>query len=82
MRADAFGGAFAVEGPDVVGEQIDAAALFLEFAFDDQHGRGADDAAVSFLDVGAHDDVDQAGLVFEREEDEALGGARALTRDD
>ena len=39
-------------------------------------------APIGFVDVGSHDDVDDSGLVLERQKDEALGGARTLASDD
>ena len=43
--------------------------------------RRADRAAVALVDVGTHDDVDEARLVLEREEDETLRRAGTLARD-
>jgi hypothetical protein len=60
----------------------ESAVLFLEAALDDERARPDDDGAVLAEEVGAHDGLAHAGLVFERQEDESLRRARALPDDD
>ncbi len=54
----------------------------LEAAVDEEDGGGAEELGVFFEALGAHDDVDHAGFVFEGDEEEALGRAGALAADD
>ena len=58
------------------------AVLVLQHAVDDQERLLDDDEAIAREEIGADDDVGDAGFVLEREEDEALRGAGALARDD
>ena len=62
----------------LVGDDVDDEALALDPAAHLQELRRHDDAAVPLEHLGPDHDVDDAGLVLEREEDHALGGARAL----
>jgi len=57
------------------------AVLVLQHALDQQKRRLDDDQAIGGVEIGPDDDVGDAGFVFEGEEDEALGGARALARE-
>ncbi len=50
--------------------------------FDQEKAAARDDDPVALEDIGRKDDVGDAGFIFEREEDEALGGAGALPGDD
>jgi hypothetical protein len=70
-----------VEWLEVAGFDVDDAILILELAGDEHKARAGDDDAVRLEDVGSDDDVGDAGLVFKREKDEALGGAGALAGD-
>jgi len=58
------------------------AAFALEAA---SHFEGAacdDGAAVAFVELAPDDDIGDAGLIFERNEDHPLGGAGALANED
>lgn len=64
--------------PGAVGEEVELARGPLHGALNDQD-TGADEClAVGLEDVRAEDDVDQAPLVLQGEEDEALGGGGRL----
>jgi hypothetical protein len=63
-------------------EALRDAVLILEWSFDHEESAARDDDAILLKDVGREDDVGDAGFVFEREKDEALGGAWALAGDD
>ena len=54
----------------------------LEFAGDFQEIFLGDDEAEVFEELGLHDGIADAGFVFEADENEAFGGAGALTADD
>ena len=61
-----------------VGDDVDDEALALDFAAHLQELRRHHRAAVLLEHLGPDHDVDDAGLVLERDEDHALGGAGAL----
>jgi hypothetical protein len=60
---------------------VDYAVLVLKRAFDDQESAACDNASITLENIRGNDDVGDAGFVFEREEDKALGGAGALPGD-
>src|SRR5258707_188283 len=70
-----------IERLEAVGLDADDAVVLLEAAFDDEEGARQDGPAVRFVGGRVDDDVGDAGLVLEREEDEALGCAGALADD-
>ena len=61
---------------------VDHCVLILQFSFDEKKAASSDDDAVLLEDIGRKNDVGYAGFVFEREKDEAFGGAGALPADD
>ena len=61
---------------------VNHAVLILQRPFDQQEAAARDDDAVALEDIGSKDDVGDAGFIFEREEDEALGRAGPLACDD
>lgn len=66
----------------MTGLDVNHAVLFLDCAFDEEEPAARDDDAVLLEDIRSEDDVGDAGLIFEGEEDEALGSAWPLTRND
>ena len=70
------------EGRDDFGFDVDDAVLILEFAGNEEELLAGDEQAVAVIEVGVNDDVGDAGFVFKGKEDEAEGGAGALTGDD
>jgi hypothetical protein len=64
------------------GHDVDDVALTLDIPFGVQQGGVPGGGAVFVIDVGADDQVDDAGLVFEGYEDDSAGGAGALTDED
>lgn len=66
----------------MAGFDVNDTVLILQLAGDEQEARAGDNNAIPLEDVGRDDDVGDAGLVFEGEEDEAFGGAGALSGDD
>lgn len=77
MGADVGGGD--VDGADAMGFHMDDAVLYLQCAFDVEEARARNEDAFALEEVGGDDDVGNAGFVFHGEEDEAFGGAGALT---
>ena len=69
------------EGGDGIGFDVDDAVLDLELAGDAEGRLEVDDEAVSFELGWRNDAVGDAGLVFERDEYKAFGGAGALAAD-
>src|SRR5438105_962415 len=67
--------------PEAIALDAGHSVVLLEAALDDEKGRREDRPAVVLEGVGVDDDVGDPRLVLEREEDEALGGARALADD-
>src|SRR5947208_5781367 len=66
----------------VLGAHRSDAVLVLEHTFDDQKRLFDDDEPIACEEIRTHDDVGDAGLVLEREKDEAFRRPWALTRDD
>src|SRR6185312_13628122 len=64
------------------GHDVNHFPLALDVAVGLDHGGAAGGGAEQVVDVGADDDVDDAGFVFEGGEDDALGRAGALANDD
>src|SRR5882672_4924702 len=58
------------------------AVLVLQHALDEQERLADDGQLLAIEEIRPHDDVRNAGLVLEREEDESFRGAWALARDD
>jgi len=67
---------------DVPSLDMNRPVLILERPFDSEKARARDHDAVLLEYVRGKDDIGNAGFVFEREEDKALGGARSLTGND
>jgi hypothetical protein len=63
---------------DALGHQVLGALGVLQFAGNAQDAAGQNLAAVAFGQLRPDDDVDDAGFVFQRQEDHARGGAGAL----
>src|SRR5690554_4324150 len=59
-------------------DDVQRGAVFLEPAADGEERLHAHGVAVASIDVGLHDDVDRAVLVFHEHEDVSLGGTRTL----
>src|SRR5260370_4695468 len=70
-----------VQAEEAVALDADDAVVLLQAAFDHEQRAGQDGAAVLLEGVGVDDDVGDAGLVLEGEEDEAFGGPGALADD-
>src|SRR5207237_7385800 len=70
-----------VQPPEAITLDAGDAVVLLQPAFDDQERAGEDGAAVALEGVGIDDDVGDAGLVLQAEEDESFGGAGALADD-
>ena len=70
-----------VAGLDVVHENIDHAAVLNQPPFKHKDGRSRGDRLEALEYVRAQDAVDRAILVFEADENVALGGRRRLPRD-
>ena len=66
------------EVDQLLGYDVDDEALALDLPAHLEKLRGHDDAAVPLEDLRPDHNVDDAGLVLEREEDHALGGAGPL----
>ena len=71
----------AVEGLDGGRFNVDDAFDVLQATSDAERGFTGDDEAAALKEVGAHDGVGDAGLVFEADEDNALGRAGTLAAD-
>src|ERR1700731_4093750 len=71
-----------LERPEPLAAHRDAAVALLQHPFDDQARRADDELAVPLQEVGGDDGLRHAGLVFEGEEEQPLGGAGALADDD
>src|SRR5579863_2469706 len=69
------------ERPEPLPTHRDAAVALLQHPLDDQARRAGDQLAVSLQEVGGDDRLRHAGLVLQGEEEETLGGARALADD-
>ena len=70
-----------VQGPEPVPFHAGHAVVLLQAAFDDEQRAPQDGAAVLLEGLRVDDDVCDARLVLQAEEDEALGGAGALADD-
>src|SRR5437868_11236074 len=66
------------EVDQLISDDMDDEPLALDFAAHYQELRRHHRAAVLLEYLGPHDDIDDARLVLERDEDHALGGAGAL----
>jgi len=66
------------EGPEALGADGGDAVLVLEGALHQEEGLARDGQSVAPEQGRAHDHVHEPGLVLQVQEDEALGGARAL----
>ena len=75
-------GAGAFEGLDLLGDDVDDALGFLQLSFDDEEGLAAHEGAFLQVEIEMDDGVDQADLVFQQQEGDALGGAGTLAADD
>lgn len=85
MEVVAFGPVFACIGAkrtELLATQVHDVALDLERAADEEERRRRDEEGLAFEPFGCDDHVDDSGFVFDREEDEALGGTGALAADD
>src|SRR5439155_6447352 len=70
-----------VQAPEAVTLHAGHAVVRLQAPLDDEERAGEDWAAILLERRGIDDDVADAGLVLEGEEDEALGGAGTLADD-
>src|SRR6266850_1597481 len=71
-----------VQTGDALGANRRHAVLILQDAVHEQEGLIGDDQPIADEEIGPHDDVRDAGLVFQREKHEAFRGPRPLARDD
>src|SRR5205085_8803072 len=67
---------------EVVGDDMDGASLALQAAAAMEQGRAERGAAGAFERRGPDNQLGDAGLVLERDEDDAVGAARALPDQD
>jgi putative PIN family toxin of toxin-antitoxin system len=70
------------EGPGGFGYQVEAEVAGFQNALDDEQGLHSVELAVGFVELFADDDVDHAALVFQEEEEDALGGVGPLAGGD
>ena len=68
--------------PHRLHHEVDDVGLVLQGAADAHERECLDGDAEPFIDVLPQEDVDEAGLVFEGDEDDAPGGLGALAADD
>ena len=64
------------------GQQVNDFPFALQYTEDAKQAGGEEFAALAFGEVGVDDDVGEAGFVFDRQEDDAAGGAGALAAGD
>jgi len=80
VGADVGGGD--VERRNALGLDVDYAGLIWQRAGNEQETGAGDDHAVALEDIRSKDHIGDAGFIFERQEDEAFGGAGTLAGDD
>ena len=77
--ADTMG--FAYEIPQLPRDEMHHGSLALDAPAHGEQPRPEQDAPLALVELGPDDDIGDAGLVLERDEKDALGGAGPLARE-